>query len=143
MFFMVGRISLISSDENDFELLPISKVITHPDWDPVLKVYDADIAVAILQKTITFQSNIQPICLPSDFDLLQYNDNVKGLVAGWGATESKSYSNELQIAELSAVDRKTCIRGDDFFSNVMSVSTFCTELSDSGPCKGKLLIIFV
>lgn len=138
LIFIVGKSDLKSLKEQNFQLLSVSEIILHPNWDTALTTYEADIALAILKTPITFSKNIMPICVPS-FGSLQYN--VKGAVAGWGATENSRQSNVLKLTKLSAVERKTCIKSDDFFSQVMSSTTFCTEFSDSGPCSGKFKIL--
>lgn len=134
---MVGTNNLKNYSEQDFQLLPISKIIIHPDWDPTLLSYDGDVAVAILEKSVIFSDSVKPICLPSISESLKYN--IKGSVAGWGLNENGSLSNELKLTRLMVVATSTCIQSESFFGYVMTSRTFCTEFSRSGPCKGNFL----
>jgi hypothetical protein len=54
----------------------------HPDYDAQSEIYDADLAVAVLLRSIIFTNFIQPICIWTATS--NFNDivNQKGIVAG-------------------------------------------------------------
>lgn len=137
LVFLVGKSRLNDFSDNNFQILQIAKMITHPSWSPVLHSYGSDIAIAILKQPIKFNSLTQPICLPTKTDALDYR--TKGSVAGWGDSEKQESVKVLKIARLAVVDRNVCIQSSPDYTTVMSGDSFCTELSEKGPCKGKKL----
>lgn len=62
--FYVGKHNLESlNEEKNYILSGVSQFVIHPDWDYNDDRYDADIAIAILFRTIPFSKFIKPICL--------------------------------------------------------------------------------
>lgn len=133
MFFIVGKTNL--QDEEDFNYLLVEEFIIHPDWNPYLVNYDADISVAIMKENIEFNDRVKPICLPSNEDSVETGK--RALIAGWGYTEKNKVSNQLLISQLNIVDSNSCLKTDSIYGLLMSSRNFCTELSTKGPCKGE------
>jgi hypothetical protein len=108
----------------------------HSDWNPNDDKYDADIAIVVLSRTITFNKFVKPICLPSRVD--EQLPSV-GTVYGWGKTETHAISTDTpRWTEIPVVDQLTCLRSNDAFSKLTSDRTFCAgnRRGDSGPCSG-------
>lgn len=68
----------------------VSEFILHPDWKHDDMRYDADIAIAVMVRSVTFTKFVKPICLWTSTS--SYSDIVgsKGVIAGWGKTESSA-----------------------------------------------------
>ncbi|XP_070492242.1 ovochymase-2-like [Chironomus tepperi] len=137
--FYIGK-HLINTfaNEKDFILAPVTSFVIHPDWNAYSSTYDADIAIALLSRTIQFTNFIRPICLWTYTD--NYNDIVNkfGVIAGYGKTEnSASTSDKPYWTALPVVDEGTCLRSHNDFTKITSKRTFCVGSRDGrGPCNG-------
>lgn len=85
--FHLGKHNLESLNEAHSIKSGVLRFVIHPDWNYNDDSYDADIAIAILNQSITFSKLIQPICLWTAS--MSYDDIVGrlGTVAGWGKNE--------------------------------------------------------
>ncbi len=101
--------------------------MANPGWKPNITNYDADIAVAILQRPLTYQHNIKPICLgPQTEDTSELLD-VKVVVAGWGYSEEKKLNVGIpRIVEIPIINDDACIEQSDIINQLMTYRTFCT-----------------
>lgn len=79
--------------------IKVKTIIIHPDFE--IESYVNDIALFHLQRAVTYDDYIQPICLP--FDVFQNLDpNTKCFVSGWGrTTEEGNYSLDFIDINLS------------------------------------------
>lgn len=139
--FIIGKHNLESliDGEQNFIVSGATEFIVHPDWDFNDDRFDADIAIAVLLRTVTFSKFVKPICLWTS--TTSYDDLVgkKGVVAGWGKTETKAVStDEPKWTVISIVSQVTCLRSNPAFIRLTSDRTFCAgDLKDSsGPCTG-------
>lgn len=137
-FFLLGKLKLLVEDKN-FVLTGVEQLEMHPDWDPNDERYDADLAVAILTRTIPVSKFIKPICLWAP--TISYDDliGVDGVIAGWGETEIEAVSiSGPKWIKVTAVDDSTCRRSNQAFDDLLSDRTFCAGdwHRNSGPCKG-------
>jgi len=57
----------LSDEEETFadKKFDVEKIIIHPDWTVTGRSYDADIAIIVLEREVTFRANVQKVCLPS------------------------------------------------------------------------------
>lgn len=81
--FYIGKHNLESlSSERNYIMTGVKQFIIHPDWDQTDDRYDADIAIAVLLRTIPFSKFIKPICLWTE--TTSYDDIIgqKGVVVG-------------------------------------------------------------
>ena len=109
----------------------VSKFVVHPSYNAFVESFDADIAIAVLHRTIQFSNFIKPICLWTQTS--NYYDIIskQGVVAGWGKTEtSVSASDKPYFAELPVVDESTCLRSNPVFSQITSRRSFCVGNRD-------------
>nr|XP_018907781.1 PREDICTED: venom serine protease Bi-VSP-like [Bemisia tabaci]XP_018907782.1 PREDICTED: venom serine protease Bi-VSP-like [Bemisia tabaci] len=117
MIMFVARVGELNLDENvqdgaSPEDIPIKKVIVHPSYDRGLIVssYANDIAMAVLERSVSFSRNVGPICLP----VLQENRNrlfegQLSQIAGWGSKEFRGPATlELLRAQLPVVSTAQC-----------------------------------
>jgi hypothetical protein len=76
--------------ETNYILANVAKFEIHPQWDKNSKNYDADVALAVLGRTIPFNSFVQPICLWTSTS--SYEDLVgkEATVAGWGRSDQNA-----------------------------------------------------
>ncbi|CAG4953649.1 unnamed protein product [Parnassius apollo] len=86
----------------------IESVIAHPGYNPQDLV--DDIALVRLSERADFTlDSMKPICLPTTPELQNEPlDGLKGVVAGWGATENGLQSPVLLSVDLPIVTRKEC-----------------------------------
>uniref|UniRef100_A0A8C8YSL6 Peptidase S1 domain-containing protein n=1 Tax=Prolemur simus TaxID=1328070 RepID=A0A8C8YSL6_PROSS len=88
--------------ENTSVVVPVKKVIVHPQFATVATVQD-DIAILQLLYSVNFTSNIQPICVPRE--TFKVEDGTKCWVTGWGKTKEGEI---LQEVEVSVIGREKC-----------------------------------
>jgi hypothetical protein len=107
VYALLGRYDLRNDAETGFIKSDIAEMFIHPDWNDSRDSlsYDADIAVLLLKQEITFNNFIQPICLPQSNTNVY---NVRGVVAGYGRTESLSLPNKPKHVEILSKDL-TCL----------------------------------
>jgi hypothetical protein len=113
------------------------KVFIHPDWNPFVVNYDADIAVFQLEHEVHFSTAIQPICLWHS-----NNDPIacSGIVIGYGMSEDETKYHEtipkrLKVPILNS--NEECFLREPEFARISSRRTFCAGGNNgSTPCLG-------
>lgn len=144
ILFHLGKRNLQTLESEEGHIFSaVRDVFIHPDWDYRTQDYDADIAVAVLQRTIVFNKFVKPICLwtgSSSFDDLIGS---KGVVAGWGVDENKVVTTARpKWAKIPVVTTESCLRSHSSFRTLTSERTFCageslsSRVGGSGPCNG-------
>lgn len=80
--FLLGKYDLSDSEESGAFGVGVEIFIVHPQWQPNVQSYNADIAVAVLDRSVAFTRTVLPICLWPNTN--SYNDlvNKKGFIAG-------------------------------------------------------------
>jgi len=63
--------------------LHVSRIIVHPDYNP--RGQDSDVALFYLDRPLTLNSYVHPICLPR----WSVPPNIKCVVTGWGQTKGR------------------------------------------------------
>lgn len=111
----------------------------HPEFlkDPKGS-YDADIAVLVLERAVTFSEFIKPVCLWSgDTDETAVFGKT-GVIVGWGKDESGHLVTKApKRASVPIVSHLECIRSSETFLRITSSRTLCGGAkNDSGPCNG-------
>lgn len=96
----LGKHDLHNWMESNFMQSGVVKFAIHSEWNPNDSKFDADIAIAVLLRTIDFNKFVQSICLWTFTE--GYEDIVgkEGFVAGWGKTEAtncKFYNQSVYI----------------------------------------------
>jgi hypothetical protein len=85
---MLGVHSLVNlNQDSSFQLADVDNFHVHQDWNPTADNYDADIAIAVLGRKISFNRFVQPICLWTFTTSYEDLVNSEANVAGWGQTD--------------------------------------------------------
>lgn len=138
--FYIGKQNLESlNGEQNFIVSSVTQLVIHPDWDFNDDQYDADIAIAILRRTVLFSRFVKPVCLWTTSTSYEDLIGKRGIVAGWGRTEFNSISTERPLwIEVPVVSEATCLRSHKAFVELTSYRTFCAgdRSYKSGPCTG-------
>lgn len=130
--FYIGKYYLsILEDERDFVVSPASRFILHPDWNSYTESFDADIALVILTRTVSFSQSVKPICLWTATNDYRDMINSYGIIAGYGKTSRVDKpSDKPYWAALPVVDEGTCLRSNNDFRKIVSRRTFCVGSRD-------------
>ncbi|XP_064463757.1 proclotting enzyme-like [Ornithodoros turicata] len=105
----LGDHNLVRSDDNaqpvDVQVIGVER---HADYEP--RTFKNDIAVLTLEKPVTFNKFVRPVCLPFGDDLGSRNlTGYHGFVAGWGDTAfNGDYSDVLREAQIRIWDEPKC-----------------------------------
>lgn len=65
MLVLLGAYNLTTLVEEGRVQADVKRIYVHPQWNPTDERYDADLAIFVLSKRITFSNYIRPVCLPS------------------------------------------------------------------------------
>jgi secreted trypsin-like serine protease len=110
-------------------------IILHPEWNPHVDKYDADIAVLIVENEVPLTTFIRPVCIASSDTGLN-----KGFVTGWGKSEdtTKVHENRPKELEIPIWTNEYCFLESNQFVRIASRRTFCAGNRDGrGVCSGK------
>ncbi|XP_046971106.1 CLIP domain-containing serine protease HP8-like isoform X2 [Vanessa cardui] len=104
----------------------IDSVIAHPGYTP--KTLRDDIGLIRLAEPADFSlDSMKPICLPKTPELLSQNlEGLRGVVAGWGATEDGVQSPVLLSVDLPIISNSEC----------QSIYNGSPEIYDTQLCAG-------
>ncbi|CAG7822945.1 unnamed protein product [Allacma fusca] len=116
--------NLIDGTSSTRQVISVAQVKIHPKYNNETVNYD--VALVRLVKTITYNDNIQPICLGQAGSPFP-NKNVT--VAGWGLTVagiSSSASNALKDTTIQVLSNAECVRifNDPTFNPGAMICTF-------------------
>lgn len=74
LIVFLGRYKLGDSGDPNAVNSTVDKIHVHPDWNFSSESWDADLALLVLPKSVKFTSYIQPVCLPADDNVEDYNE---------------------------------------------------------------------
>jgi secreted trypsin-like serine protease len=118
------------------EIRSVKSIFVHPDWNPDVITFDADIASIFLEKEIIFNNYIQPICLWVG----QTEPQVTSLVlVGYGKSEdeTKKHENIPKVLTLPIHTQEDCFLKNQGLVAISSKRTFCAGSADgTGACLG-------
>ncbi|XP_063841116.1 phenoloxidase-activating factor 1-like [Scylla paramamosain] len=81
---------------------------THEDFH-VRSLVSDDIALVRLDRKAQLGPTVQPVCLPpADLNIEEFLRSRDAIVAGWGATEERSYSRTLQVTNIPFASKSKC-----------------------------------
>lgn len=113
-----------------------SEIIVHPQWNPFVARFDADIAVILLENSINFASNIVPICMINSGEDSQSQE---GIIVGYGQSEDKTKNHETipRVLKVPIKKNEDCFLENFLFAKLSSKRTFCAGLRNgTGACRG-------
>ncbi|XP_017575494.1 vitamin K-dependent protein C-like isoform X1 [Pygocentrus nattereri] len=92
--------------------IPVSKIVSHPKYNPV--TVDNDIALLRLATPVKFTNYILPACLPSRSlaERVLHLNGTQTVVTGWGKQNETAthYSSALGFINIPLVDHAECAR---------------------------------
>ncbi|XP_036412650.1 vitamin K-dependent protein C-like isoform X2 [Colossoma macropomum] len=92
--------------------IPVSKIVSHPKYNPV--TVDNDIALLRLATRVKFTNYILPACLPSRSlaERVLHLNGTQTVVTGWGKQNETAshYSSALGFIHIPLVDHDECTR---------------------------------
>ncbi|KAL7013189.1 hypothetical protein ACKWTF_015245 [Chironomus riparius] len=108
----------------------------HPDWNPYTSSYDADIAVLMLNRDVTFNEFIQPICMTSTDQRIA--EKTEGAVVGNGkGGQANQFENIPKILKIPIKTDRHCTKKDSIFKDLLTGRTFCAGSgTGQGVCTG-------
>lgn len=91
--------------------LQIEEAISHEYYDTKVKNLAFDIALIRLDRFVQFSQFVSPVCLPKTEELVNRDfEGYSFYAAGWGKTESESYSEVKLKVEVSGISLEKCKR---------------------------------
>lgn len=132
---LLGAYNLSAKVEKGVLQREVNEIHVHPDWKVYSDKYDADLAIFVLSKNVTFTNYIRPICMPSDEAIYI---NVRGSIVGWGIADNGTKTN-LEFprhATTIAFNASYCLTTDPYLAFLSSTRTFCGTGGDGSPNKG-------
>ncbi|XP_073502340.1 transmembrane protease serine 9-like [Phyllobates terribilis] len=113
-------------------IVPVKNIIIHPIYSG--DGTSGDLALMELEGPVTFNNNIQPICLPFPYHM--FPDGAMCWVTGWGdAAEGVTLSTPyvLQEVELPLINSSAC---DHMFKDVYNITSSIAIVQDDMICAG-------
>ncbi|XP_014347499.1 inactive serine protease PAMR1 isoform X1 [Latimeria chalumnae] len=123
-------------DEKSLQVLQVSAIIIHPNYDPVL--LDSDIAIIKLLDKAKINDHVQPICLPAVDSLDVFTGDSWGFITGWKILmdeKDSSYKNDtVRVGTIQSIDSVQCEQQYEENGILVSVTEnmFCAKKYPQG-----------
>lgn len=132
-----GRHDIRDWTEN-FLTSKIDEIILHPDYlsKKDSTIFDADVAILVIQNHITFTTTIKPICLwPTSVDRTFSIIGENGTLVGWGQPLENIEENVPRKLVLPVVPNQRCFPSNN---TIKTKRVFCagTKKPGQSPCNG-------
>ncbi|KFM83315.1 Limulus clotting factor C, partial [Stegodyphus mimosarum] len=126
-------------DDNYVQVRKVQQIVVHDEYDFIH--YDGDIALLQIEEAVEFTTRVKPICLPNELTTREnVRDGKKGIVTGWGLTESGKFSETLKEAVLPVVSHDRCEKAyrEGLRTVTITENMFCAgyESGTSDTCNG-------
>lgn len=130
----LGAYNLTKKSEEGAVDMKVSEIHVHPDWRVYDEAFDADIAILVLNETISLTNYIQPVYLPADELIIDsYTINVTGTIVGWGLAENRAHEEVPRQALIQTFNDSYCYRSDYGTVTLSSARTFCGGNGEGTP----------
>lgn len=139
-----GQHNLRDWSEKDVVLSDVERIIVHPEYlkEGLMNSYDADIALLVTRRFISYGAMIKPVCLwPAETTSIEDGKDIVGLVGtlvGWGQPSENPTENHLRKLGMQVVAKNVCFPSARSRNRSEARKrVFCARTtSDSGPCSG-------
>ncbi|KAM6061467.1 coagulation factor IX [Chlamydotis macqueenii] len=117
-------------DDNTEQRRKVVRVVPHHTYNATINKHHNDIALLELDKPLSFNSYVTPICIGSREFTNALLKHGMGTVSGWGSTLFRGRpATILQILKVPFVDRPTCLKST---STTILQNMFCAGFSAGG-----------
>ncbi|XP_069895740.1 coagulation factor IX isoform X1 [Dipodomys merriami] len=126
----------IDEKEDTEQRRNVIQVITHQNYNATINKYSHDIALLELDKPLTLNSYVTPICIANREYTNTFLKFGSSYVSGWGRIFNRGRpASILQYLRVPFVDRATCLRSTTF---TIDKNMFCAGYHDGGKdsCQG-------
>lgn len=137
---VTGNAKLDLENEEDFLISKIAKFLMHPSWRSHLNNYDGDIAFAVLESSIQFIPNMNPLCLPIRQEIFDNIVDKKGILGGYNQNinyEHDTITRHLKVYEILAINETQCLNIEPNYRNILTQRTFCGLKQTNNSLNGK------
>ncbi|KAM7094989.1 coagulation factor IX [Ciconia maguari] len=119
-----------NEDDNTEQRRKVVKVLPHPTYNATINKHHNDIALLELDRPLSFNSYVTPICIGSREFTNALLKHGMGTVSGWGSTLFRGRpATVLQILKVPFVDRPTCLKST---STTILQNMFCAGFPAGG-----------
>ncbi len=118
----------------------VSEMILHPHWDSKSEKYENDIAIAVLNETISFTSHVHKICFNTPNQPVDDFESQYATVAGWGYTDQNTTQTVLELRDVIVpIANQAACAASDRLRRLNADTLFCAGSKDgkTGPCRGR------
>lgn len=135
---LVGAFNLSDVSEIAMTKVPINKTYVHPEWNPLLSSFDADIAMLELSVVVSYNQYVQPICLiHPNHDSYEITSIKDGVIVAYGYDENKNYGGTPKLMTTPLLTRNECFEKNSTYESMISSQTICGGyLNETGVCTG-------
>ncbi|XP_046882386.1 chymotrypsin-like elastase family member 1.3 isoform X2 [Hypomesus transpacificus] len=124
----------IYSSEGSEQIMSVSRVVIHPNWNANYLSSGWDIALLRLSSDATLNSKVQLASLPPSGQILPHNNPC--YITGWGRTQTGGQlSADLKQAYLPVVDHQTCT-SSGWWGSTVKTSMVCAGGGSLSGCQG-------
>ncbi|XP_029437728.1 complement C1s subcomponent [Rhinatrema bivittatum] len=133
------------ADRTSLHRLQAAKIKVHPGWKTggILESrsdFDNDIALIKLEKKVTMNKLLSPICLPGRDPKYTLDSTSFGYISGWGRTEKAKQAKYLHKAMIPVVSMEKCksvkVADTDTSNYVFSDNMICAGGGKNDSCQG-------
>lgn len=135
----LGAYNLTVENEENVVLKNVIDIVVHPDWDVNKDEYDADVAILVLNDSVSFTKYVEPVSLPDYGVVVDSNNiNISGTIVGWGVGENQIQEETPRQAEIRAIGDGHCYRTYrvEGILALSSERTFCAGSVHGNPSRG-------
>uniref|UniRef100_A0A8B9NEM8 Coagulation factor IX n=1 Tax=Accipiter nisus TaxID=211598 RepID=A0A8B9NEM8_9AVES len=119
-----------NEEDNTEQRRKVVKILPHPTYNATINKHHNDIALLELDRPLSFNSYVTPICIGSREFTNALLKHGTGTVSGWGSTLFRGRpATVLQILKVPFVDRPTCLKST---STTILQNMFCAGFPAGG-----------
>lgn len=133
----LGAYNITANNEENAVNRSVTDIRIHPEWNVDNDEYDADVAVIVLNQTVTYTDFIKPVSLPADGVIVKSETiNIEGTIVGWGFGSSQRHEEISRQATIKATNDSHCYRTQPTIVPLSSSRTFCAGAGNGIPTRG-------